>query len=203
VAHDIRPTVSELSEAESVIEVVLEGADRELQDAPAPIHVGLAWATAPSTAEAFGGALSTCHGPRQITVAFTATVDGWSDAVMTATARGVGRAWLQGRLPDTRLAFRWQVVLAEAAGVALADRIAPTVDAPWETQDALAEQWGALADTLGEGLGTGSAVDAHEDLTYPLASLGVQLAAAVSLESLPEMTRSDVVSALDSRFATE
>lgn len=200
MAHDIRPTGGELSEARSVIDVTLDAADRELEDSPSPIHVGVGWAADPSTVEAFGGALSVCHGPERLTLQFTTTVDEWTDAVMTATARGLGRAWLRSRLPDQQLAFRWQVIVVEAAGIALADRIAPAVEAPWTAKETLEEHWEGLAETLGDGVGTGEPIGDRDTLAYPLASLGVQLAATISLEDLPGLTRSDVESALNARF---
>lgn len=199
MAHDIRPTAGELSEARSVIDVTLDASERELGDMPSPIHVGVGWADDPSIADAFGGAIATCHGPERITVRFTAT-DGWTDAVMRATARGVGRAWLQARLPDQRLAFRWQLVLAEAAGIGLADRVAPAVDAPWAPRETLAEEWPDMVDTLGEAVDAEPPLPGHDRPAFPLASLGVQLAEAVSLEDLPDMTRSAVDAALAARF---
>lgn len=203
MAHDIRPTAGELSEARSVMDITLEASDRELEDLPSPIHVGVGWAANPSTAEAFGGALATCHGPQRISVRFTTSVEDWPDAVMRATARGTGRAWLQSRLPDQRLAFRWQRILAEAAGVALADEVAPPGEAPWTDRSTLAEQWPDLVDTLGDPVDWGTEPAGVDTPAFPLASIGVQLADTVSLEDLPGLTRSDVESALDSRFEAE
>lgn len=200
MAHDIRPTVGELSEARSVIDVTLDAAERELEDSPSPIHVGVGWAADLPTVESFGGALSVCHDPERLTVQFTTTVDEWTDAVMTATARGMGRAWLRGRLPDQRLAFRWQVIVVEAAGIALAERIAPAVEAPWSSKVTLEEHWEGLAETLSDGVGTAEPIGDDDTLAYPLASLGVQLAAAISLEDLPGLTRTDVETALSERF---
>lgn len=183
-------------------DVALDGADRVLPDDAADLEVGLCWAIDPDVAEAYGGATARCHGPDRVSITFTSRATDWTDAVLAATARGVGRAWIRGRLPDKRLAFRWQAVLADAAGSAVAAAVAPSTATPWEDRASLRAWWPVLREVLdepvSEPLDLREVGDAPGDPpTLPLAGLGATLAETTDLESLPDLTHSKVRSLLD------
>lgn len=183
-------------------EVALDGADRILPDDAGDLEVGLCWAVDPSVAEAYGGATATCYGPDRVAVTFTSRPADWTDAVLAATARGAGRAWLRGRLPDERLAFRWQAVLADAAGCAVARAVASPTPTPWEDREQLRAWWPVLREVLdepvSEPLDLRDAGDAAgEPPVAPLAALGASLAETTDLKAFPEFTHSEVRSVLD------
>lgn len=187
--------------------VALDGADRTLPGEPAAergLRVALGWTDDPTVAADFGGAVATCHAPDRVSVAFTSEPEGWTDAVLAATARGAGRAWLQARLPDGRLAFRWQAVVADAAGVAVARAVAPETATPWPDTAELRPWWPTLREGLDAPVDAGHPLaddrsDGAEQAppAAPLRGLGVLLADALALPALPEATASDVRTALD------
>lgn len=207
MSHDVRPTTGDLTEARAVAEVALDGAERTLPAEPAVengLRVALGWTDDPTVAADFGGAVATCHAPDRVSVAFTSEPEGWTDAVLAATARGAGRAWLQGGLPDGRVAFRWQAVLADAAGVAVARAVAPETPTPWPDAAQLRPWWPTLRDGLDAPVDAGHPLaDDRDDgaeaapPAAPLRGLGVVLAEALALPALPEATASEVRAALD------
>lgn len=197
MAYDVRPTAGELEEARAVVEIALDSADRELPDGLQDLRVGLGWTDSPVVTEDFGGAIAVCDAPDRVRVLFNGVDDGWADAVMAATARGAGQAWLRAALPDERIAFQWQAVLAAAAGISLAARVANSTPTPWVDSARLAESWPDLEPYLADSVHTSDVFDDEDTPVYPIESLGARLAEVTDLAAFPSMTRSDVTTRLD------
>lgn len=201
VAYDVRPTTGELEEARAVVEIALDAADRELPEGLQDLRVGLGWMEGPAVTDDFGGAIALCDAPDRVRVLFNAIDDDWTDAVMAATARGAGQAWLRVCLPDERIAFQWQAVLATAAGVSLASRVAPPTPTPWTDKGPLAESWPELEPYLGDSIHSDDVFEDAETPSYPIESLGACLAGVTDLAALPSMTRGDVTTRLAEALA--
>lgn len=200
--YDVRPTTGDLNEARAVAEVALDGADRTLPADDRVLEVGLCWSGEPQVAEAYGGAAATCHGPERVSIAFNSRPPDWTDAVLAATARGAGRAWLQARLPDGRLAFRWQAILADAAGSAVAASVAPETPTPCDDRSRLRAWWPTLKERLDAPVSepfdwSDTGDDLPDPPSTPLAGLGAVLAASTDLETLPELTHTGVLDRLE------
>jgi hypothetical protein len=201
VAHDVRPTAGELEQARAVVEIALQGAERELSDGLQHLHVGLGWTDSPAVKQDFGGAIAVCDASDRVRVLFNTDVEDWSDAAMAATARGVGQAWLRARLPDERIAFQWQAVLATAAGISLATIVAPSTPSPWAGRDRLANAWPVLQPHLADSVQNEEIWSEPETPAYPIESLGACLASEVEVAALPALSRSEVTARLERIFA--
>lgn len=201
MAYDVRPTSGELEEARAVVEIALDSAQRHLSDELPDLHVGLGWSDRPALTAEFGGALAVCDASDRVRVLFNTDVEDWTDAVMAATARGVGEAWFRARLPDERVAFHWQAVLAAAAGSCLAAEVAPPTPTPWADTDRLAEAWRAVHPYLGDAAQDEDLWNDPDTPPYPIESLGACLATEMELSALPHLTRSEMVQRLEDIFA--
>lgn len=201
MAYDVRPTAGELEEARAVVDIALDTADRELPEGLQDLRVGLGWTDSPVVTDDFGGAIALCEAPDRVRVLFNALDDDWTDAVLAAAARGAGQAWLRAALPDERIAFQWQAVLAAAAGVSLAARDAQSTPTPWAGRARLAESWPDLEPYLGDSVHTEEIFADEDTPVYPIESLGACLADVTDLAALPGMTRSDVTNRLEEVLA--
>ncbi|WP_254544343.1 hypothetical protein [Halomarina pelagica] len=190
--YDLRPTERELSEARGLATVTLDACERECP-LESPLSIALGWSDGETVVEEFGGVAGTTYPDGEVELAFNASVEGWADRLGPEAARLYGEAWYRERVE--RVAFRWQRLLAFAAGDRLAARVVPDAPRPWHgtDPDALDARWTALRESLG------SSEPPVIDRAFGgvAAAVGGELAPEGDLPALTDLTRTDVRKAGD------
>ncbi|MFC7154681.1 hypothetical protein ACFQPA_04325 [Halomarina halobia] len=192
MSYDLRPTERELSEARALATVALDACEREYP-IESPLSIAIGWTDDAGVAEEFGGVSGTTYPGGEVELAFNAGVEGWADRLGPEAARLYGEAWYRERVE--RVAFRWQRLLAFAAGDRLAARAVPDAPRPWrgDDPDALDARWTALRETLG------SSEPPVIDRAFGGVAAAVveELAPEGDLSALAGLTRTDVREAGD------
>lgn len=199
----IRPRTGELAEARGIVETASDAVSRQFTQIDHAVSIELGWSSEPPVSDRYGGAISSCQSPTRLTILFTTEPTDWTEALYRAVARGLGRSWLLAQLPDERVVFRWQAILREAAGISVSEAVAPAGPAPWSTVDQLRTEWPTLQEELDLSVTETQVTDSESPwvtLTDPLSGLGAAVATERNLETLPDLTHSDVIATLETAF---